>query len=68
MGPRGLLFWGLRPNTLIWSAFGFHMDPRWVHMDPKTHWDHMAPFGILIFWTLYRVHLGPYIGSIWDPT
>ena len=49
--------WGLRPQTPIWSAFGLHMDPFWVHMDPKIHW---GPFGPIL-------ELGPYIGSTWDP-
>ena len=61
IGPQGQLFWGLCPQTPIWSAFSLHMDPFRVHMDPKTHW---GPYGpILKFWIL-----GPYIGSSWNPT
>ena len=68
--PYGPLFWRLRPQTPIWSAFGLHMDPKLVHMDPYGPiWEieflnpMWSPPG-----TRHRVHLGPYIGSTWDPT
>ena len=64
IGPnraQGPLFWGLRPQTPIWSAFGLHMDPFWVHMDPKIHW---GPYGPIWEFGFF----GPYIGSTWDPT
>ena len=51
--------WGLRPQTPIWSAFGFHMDPKWVHMDPKIHWGAYEPI-----WEFET--FGSYIGSTLD--